>query len=128
MIKVSVKKQSGYPVSSRKIKEHLKSILSSKGIVSDAEVSVVFVGKAKMLEVGKKYLKDKNLHNVLSFTEEEVPSGFVFPPDGIIRLGEIIVCFPLAVEEAGRENKTIEERVLELVEHGAMHLMGVHHE
>lgn len=127
MIHVSVTKQSNYPVGASAIKKKLAGFLVKKGIVSDAEVSVAIVGEAKMLDTGKKYLKDKKLHNVLSFTPAEV-KGFVYPPDGILHLGEIIVCYPQAVREAKEENVLIDERVYELVEHGALHLLGIHHE
>jgi probable rRNA maturation factor len=126
MIKVRVKKQSNYPISSKKIREVLKDFLASHGIVSDAEVSVALVGEEKMLEIGKKFLKDKEIHNVLSFTSDE--AGFVYPPDGKIHLGEIVVCYPKVFEEAKKEGKLIEEKVIELVSHGALHLLGIHHD
>ena len=128
MIKVRVKKQSNYPISSTKIRKNLKNFLAGHGIVSNAEVSVALVGENKMLEVGKKYLKDKSLHNVLSFTADEVDPKFVYPPDGVIHLGEIIVCYSVAFEEAKNENKLIEEKIMELIEHGALHLLGIHHD
>jgi len=136
MIKVDIVKQSNYPVSSPKLKKKLREFLASKGIVSDAEVSVAIVGEKKMLEVGRKYLRDKVLHNVLSFTPDEaryqtVPGEtkekFVYPNDKLIHLGEIIVCFPKALGEAKEEGKLIEERIYELIEHGANHLLGFHH-
>lgn len=126
MVKVSVTKQSNYPVSSTVIKKKLADFLVKKGIVSDAEVSVAVIGEKKMLEVARKYLKDGKLHNVLSFTPAEV-KGFVYPPDGKLHLGEIIVCYPVAVAEAKEENVLIDERVYKLVEHGALHLLGIHH-
>jgi len=134
MIKVSVIKQSNYPVSVTVIKKKLSAFLQKKGIVSDAEISVTIVGEKKMMNIGTKYLKDKKLHNVLSFTpgEERFVYGkaasFAYPPDGIIHLGEIIVCYPKAVEESKGENVLIDEKVYELIEHGAMHLLGIHHE
>ena len=128
MIKVSVTKQSNYPVKVSVIKKKLAEFLAKNGIVSDAEVTVAIVGGKKMLEIGGKYLKDKKLHNVLSFVPNEVKGGFIYPPDGQIHLGEIIICYPLAVKEAGEENVLIDERVCELVEHGALHLLGIHHE
>jgi probable rRNA maturation factor len=127
MIKVFITKQSNYPVKSTTIKKKLAAFFEKSGIVSDAEVSVAIVGEKKMLEIGKKYLKDDKLHNVLSFTPTETKKGFVFPPDGIIHLGEIVICYPLAVKESGEENVLVDERVSELAEHGAMHLMGIHH-
>jgi probable rRNA maturation factor len=127
MIKVSVTKQSNYPVKSAVIKKKLAAFFTKNGIVSDADVSVAIVGEKKMMEVGNKFLKDKKLHNVLSFVTGEVKGGFVYPPGSIIHLGEIIVCYPQAVREAVAENVLIDERVYELIEHGALHLMGIHH-
>ncbi len=128
MIKVFVTKQSNYPVRVLDIKKKLVVFLAKNGIVSDAEVTVAIIGEKKMSEIGNKYLKDKKLHNVLSFVPNEVKGGFVYPPDGRIHLGEIIICYPLAVKEAEEENVLIDERVYELVEHGALHLLGIHHE
>ena len=134
MIKVSVTKQSNYPVKVSVIKKKLAGFLAKNGIVSDAEVNVAIIGEKKMLEIGGKYLKGKKLHNVLSFVpgEERFVYGkaasFAYPPDGKIHLGEIVVCYPLAVKEAGEENVLIDKRVYELIEHGATHLLGMHHE
>lgn len=127
MVKVSVVKQSNYPVGTAMIKKKLADFLVKNGIVSDAEVSVALVGEKKMTEVVSKYMKDRKLHNVLSFTPGEV-GNFVYPPDGKIHLGEIIVCYPVALREAKQTNSLIDDRVYELVEHGANHLLGIHHE
>jgi probable rRNA maturation factor len=127
MVKVSVSKQSNYPVGANVVKKRLSLFLQKQGIVSPAEVSVAIVGEKKMMEIGNKYLKDKKLLNVLSFTPNEAKEKFVFPPDGIIHLGEIVVCYPLAVKESGEENVLINDRICKLVEHGALHLLGIHH-
>lgn len=128
MIKVQISKQSNYPVSVPVIKKKLAEFLAGQGIVSDAEVSIAVVGERRMMELGAQYLKDKELHNVLSFTPSEVKGNFVYPPDSVIHLGEIIVCYPKAVDEANASGKLINERIYELIEHGALHLLGVHHE
>lgn len=127
MVKVLVSKQSNYPVKIPVIKKKLAAFFAAHGIVSDAEVSVAIVGEKKMMEIGDKFLKDKKLHNVLSFVPEEERGGFVYPPGEPINLGEIIVCYPLAVKEAVAENVLIDERIYELIEHGGLHLMGIHH-
>lgn len=126
MIKVLVTKQSNYPIKSASLKKKLAAFLNKKGIVSDAEVSIAIVGQKKMMEVGNRYLKDNKLHNVFSFTPTEV-KGFVYPPDGKIYLGEIMICYPKAVQEASSDNQLVDEHVYELVEHGALHLLGIHH-
>lgn len=129
MIKVRVFKQSAYPVSSPKIKRILRSFLRKNGIVSDVEVSVALVGEKKMYSLAEKYLKEKRvLHNVLSFPAKENIGEFKYPLSKVVDLGEIVVCFPKARSEAGLEGKLTEEKVVELIEHGALHLLGIHHE
>lgn len=128
MITVNVSKQSNFPVKSSLIKKRLREFLVKEGIVSDCVVSVAVVGESKMLETGKKHLKDKILHNVLSFTESEIKGSFMYPPDGKIYLGEIILCYPKVLEEAREEGILIDEKAGELIEHGALHLLGKHHE
>lgn len=129
MIKVNVKKQSNYPSNVKKIKTALISFFQKNGIVSNAEVSVAIVGKEKMQELGRQYLGEdgKTVHNVLSFTPDEEKGEFVNPPDGILHLGEIVICYPKVLEEAKHEEVLIDEKIIELCEHGATHLMGIHH-
>ena len=128
MITVNVSKQSNYPVKSSLIKKRLREFLTKEGIVSDCVVSVAIVGKVKMLEVSKKHLKDGIIHNVLSFTESELKGNFIYTPDGKIYLGDIIICYPKVLEEAKEEEVLIDKKTCELVEHGALHLLGKHHE
>lgn len=128
MIKINLQKQSSYPVRARKLKKTLQDFFVARGIVSEAEVSVAIVGEKKMQELSRKYLKDKGKHSVLSFTPEETKGRFVFPPDGVIHLGEIVICYPDVVDEARKKGRLIDEVVGELAKHSALHLMGIHHE
>lgn len=129
MIKVYVKKQSYFGVNTSNLKKKLKDFLEKEGIVSDSVVSVSIVGEKKMRELSKKFLGEQDsVHNVLSFVESEATGDFVYPPGDIIRLGEIVICYPKVVEEAQDEGKMIDKKVVELAEHGALHLLGKHHE
>ncbi len=128
MITVLVSKQSNYPVSALKIKKELIGFLQEQGVQSDAQVSVALVSEKTMLDVSKKYLKDDLLHDVLSFPRMEVQGEFIDSSDGILRLGEILVCYNMAYEEAKEDNMPIEQKVIELIKHGALHLLGIHHE
>ena len=129
MIKILVNKQSNYPVNSPSLKKKLKTYFEKQGIVSDSLASVSIVGKKKMIALAKQYLNEDNvLHNVLSFRERETKKEFVYPPGDVIYLGEIVISFDKAAEEANKENKLIDDKIHELAEHGAGHLMGIHHE
>ncbi len=127
MVKINVSKQSSYPISGVAVRKYLQDFFKENGIVSSAECHVSFVGEEKMKDLGKRYYKkDNRIHNVFSFVESEVPE-WKHPKD-IMYLGEIVVCFPVVLKEAKAEGKLIEEKVLELVGHSALHLLGIHHE
>lgn len=128
MISVIVKKQSNYPVNTSDIKKCLATLLEQSGIVSNTKVSVAIVGEKEMLDISNKYLKDNKVHNVLSFTYSEVADKFIFPPDNSTHLGEIVVCYPKAKNQAKAEGKSVKKKIQELVEHGALHLIGIHHD
>lgn len=129
IIKVYINKQSNFAIGTPKIKTALIDLLLKEGIVSKSDVSVSVVGKAKMLSLAKKYLNEKDvLHNVLSFPFAEAKGTFIEPPDNVNHLGEIVICYPKVVEEAQKEGKLIDDKVVELVNHGALHLLGKHHD
>lgn len=128
MIKVYVAKTGQYPIKATKVKTFLREFFKKQGIVSDAFVSVAFVGEGKMRQIGKSYYPgDSKVHNVFSFVESEA-KGFVNPKGIGINLGEIVICYPVVVKEAVKEGKLVDKKILELVEHAGQHLMGNHHE
>jgi ssRNA-specific RNase YbeY (16S rRNA maturation enzyme) len=106
MVKINISKQSNYAISGVTVRKFLQDFFKKNGIVSEAECHVSFVGEVKMKALGKKYYKDSRLHNVFSFVESEVV-GFKNQSD-VMQLGEIVVCFPVVVNEAKKENKLIE--------------------
>lgn len=129
MISVLFSCPSRYPVSSRRIKDAVVSFLSKK-MTSDTEVSVTIIGDRRMKELNSAYRQKEYATDVLSFPQND-PSQpmapFVDVPDGVIRLGDVVVSYPTAVREATEEQKTVEEKIIELVEHGLTHLLGIHH-
>jgi len=131
MITISVSNTGKFPVSAQTVKEVVKNVFLENGIKSNAEASVAIVGEAKMLEFAIEHLGESvaeaHEHPVLSFPTSEIEGKFVFPPDKIIHLGEIVVSYPKAVEEAKKTNKLVEDVVCDLAAHGALHLIGIHH-
>lgn len=129
MISVNVKKQSNYPIDTPLLKKRLSEFLKKNGIVSDTRVSVAIVGENKMKDLAKTYRKESpaTVHNVLTFPYIELKEKFIYP-DETIRLGEIVLCYPKVEEEAKKEGKLIDEKAGELVEHGALHLLGIHYD
>ena len=128
MIYVSVTKETNFPISIAKTKDSVKKTLLANGIVSDCEVAVALVRRGRMQKYVDKYYSDGTDHPVLSFPSSEIEGRFIFPDDGKMHLGEIIVSYDWCVEEASRVGKLVEQVVLEMAKHGTLHLLGIHHD
>lgn len=138
MVNVLISADSKFPISRPKIKAAVESVLRQKRIASDVEVSVLVCGTRKSRELAKKYLASDEPHNVISFplVDEMGKSysptgrsvlGFVEYQSGVLVLGDIVVCYPLAQEEANEDNVLVDTKIDELVSHGMLHLLGEHH-
>lgn len=139
MVNVLVSADSRFPISRPHIKQAVEELLLAKRISSDVEVSVLVCGTRKSQELAKKFLNDDEPHNVLSFplADEGVKlasptgrsaKGFVEYQNGLLVLGDIVVCYPLAQQEANADNMMVNDKINELVQHGLLHLLGEHHE
>jgi len=83
-----------------------------------------------MQQLNRTYRKIDATTDVLSFPQHDQSQSmapFVDVPDGVLRLGDVVVSYPQAVVEATEENKLVEDKIVELIEHGINHLLGIHH-
>lgn len=130
MITVLLKTESHFPVDVVAIKDAVTKSLELR-VQSDTEVSISIVGDRRMKKLNTIYRKIETTTDVLSFPQNDPSQSmapFVLPPDGMIRLGDIVVSYPQAVVEAGEENMLVLDKIIELVLHGLEHLLGNHHE
>ncbi|MBI2620990.1 rRNA maturation RNase YbeY [candidate division WWE3 bacterium] len=85
-------------------------------------ISVSIIGDSQMRSLNKKYLKKDRPTDVLSFNMDEKLGG------GEFYLGDVIVNKDQAKRQAKEYGNSFEEEVAQLVAHGVLHLLGVHHE
>lgn len=122
MISVLISSESRYRVNRKSIRELVQTLLGQAGL-DDIEVSILVVGTRKIRDLNRHFRQVDEPTDVLSFPQEGGRG-----PDGILRVGDIIVCFPYAVGEAVKENKLVDVKINELVGHGLRHLLGEHHD
>jgi probable rRNA maturation factor len=130
MIRVLFQTESHFPVSRKKVKDAVIQALKGQ-IHRSAEVSISVVGDRRMRDLNNKFRSLDKTTDVLSFGLNE-PNGksddqFIEAPDDILRLGDIVVSYPQALEEARRDNKLVDDQIVLLVLHGLDHLLGKHH-
>ena len=125
MITVLFQTESHFPVDRKIIKNAIEKALIGQ-VHRDTEVSMSIVGDRRKRELNKKYRKLDKTTDVLSFGLNE-GDAFVESPDDVLRLGDIVVSYPQAVDEAREENKMVIDQIVLLVLHGLDHLLGKHH-
>mgnify|MGYP001593604484 FL=1 len=118
--------ESRYKVNRKRIRTALSNLLSEQGVNSPVEVSVAVVGDRKMRELSKKYKGEDKTRNILSFSLTEGEKMTV--PAGVLRLGDIVISYPVLITEASRDEVLVDDKIDELVVHGMTHLLGLHHE
>lgn len=123
MITIDIFSESRYSINREAIKKMLIACLENNNVTSDVDLSVSFVGERKMKILHKKYMETEESTDVLSFPLEGVEY-----PDNILHLGDIVVCYPVAVRQAGENNRMVDDEINFLIDHGCKHLLGIHHE
>lgn len=74
-----------------------------------------------MRELNSRYRGLDKTTDVLSF-----PMDTVTPENGL--LGDIVICMPVAVLQAGEYATSLHEELMRLLVHGLLHLVGYDHE
>ncbi len=130
MINILIRAESRYPISRNTIKEVVEKVLIEKKVKGKLELSINIVGDRFMRAMNRKYRNLDNTTDVLAFplSETRKDTFFVDPPDDVLRLGDVMISYPQAVVDASEEEKMVDQKVAELVEHGLLHLLGYHHE
>lgn len=94
------------------------------GMASNCELSLVFVDDEEIAEINESYLGHVGPTNVISFAMQEGE----LPPDlKDVLLGDIIISTDTAAREATEGGITTDERILQLMLHGILHLCGYEH-
>lgn len=130
MITINILADAKYPFDREILRKHLTKVLAKYRLTDNIEVDIQVVGKRKISQLHKIYMNLAGPTDVLSFpiNDPQDDRPFLSSPDGILRLGDIVVCYSVAVEEALEKQCKLDDQIKFLAEHGLMHLLGYHHE
>ena len=136
MINIIVSSDPRYKVNKDAIKLTVVNVLQRHRIAGRIELGINIVGDRKMHELNRKYRGIDQTTDILSFALEDpnptslqhIPRvGFVAAPDRVLRLGDIVISYPQALEDASMDGISVDEEIRNLVEHGMNHLLGIYH-
>ncbi len=109
-------------------KEIIRGAIKKLGFSGrNVELSISLVGESRIKALNKKYLGKNRATDVLSFPISGKVS--IKPVDnGIIALGDIFICLPVAKKCALKEGTGLSSKLILLAVHGLLHLLGYDHE
>ena len=108
-----------------------QTVLKAEGVAPPYEVSLVFTESETVKQLNRDYRGVDEPTDVLAFymlPQKEADDSFALPPDGVTRLGEVIISYPQAAEQAKEQGHSPERELALLVIHGILHLLGYDHE
>ncbi len=90
----------------------------------EAELSILIVDDPQIAELNRQYLQREGPTNVIAFPMQEGEFPMLSPD----LLGDVVVSVDTAEREASGAGMRLEDRFLELLIHGILHLLGYDHE
>lgn len=110
------------------LRQAVSVAFESAGRVQQGELTIVITDDEKIAELNRIYRGVDAPTDVLAFSHADkagVPLPFEGSPD---YLGDIVISYPRAAEQASAYGHPTEEELLLLVIHGTLHLLGYDHE
>jgi len=106
-------------------REGVASAAMEREGLPSAELSVLITDDETVRELNREYAGDDTPTDVLAFSLRE---GEEFAsPDGVLRLGEVIISYPTARRQAADAGIPVEREIEHLLVHGVLHLLGYDH-
>ena len=108
-----------------------RQVLKAEEVAPPYEVSLVFTDSETVKQLNRDYRGVDKPTDVLAFymlPQKGADSSFALPPDGVTRLGEVIISYPQAVAQAREQGHSPQRELALLAIHGILHLLSYDHE
>lgn len=111
------------------LRKLVERVLVAEGLQGKFEISLLITDDRTIQELNATYRGIDQPTDVLSFPllEKRRRRRFVVPPGDMIHLGDVVVSYPRAVEQAAQYGHSVERELGYLIVHGVLHLLGYDH-
>ncbi|MBN2256666.1 MAG: rRNA maturation RNase YbeY [Anaerolineaceae bacterium] len=122
MIHIQVEKEYWSNVKTAELRMAAKTACSIAGLPTDKELTIVITDDDQVRELNAEFRQNNETTDVLSF-----PSNETDPDTGKSYLGDIIISYPRACQQATKAGHTCMNELVLLVIHGILHLANHDH-
>jgi len=109
----------------------VRDTLQAENVFPPYEVGLILSDQETVHAMNRRYRSVDAPTDVIAFYTEAPPGtaeAFVLPDDGVRRLGDLVISYPQAVEQAREQGHSTRHELTLLVIHGVLHLLGYDHE
>jgi len=106
----------------------VQAAFSAAGRVCSGELTIVITGEEQVQRLNRDYRGVDAPTDVLAFGEVHDSDAFVRVPGDAPYLGDVVISYPRAVEQAAEYAHPVGDELAILVVHGVLHLLGYDHE
>ncbi len=130
-VSISVNEEFQGLVDEEQMRKIAQAVLKAEGVSEPYQVSLVFTDSRTVRELNRDFRGLDEPTDVLAFymlPRKGTDQFFAHPPDGITRLGEVVISYPKTKEQAKEQRHSTERELTLLVIHGILHLLDYDHE
>ena len=109
--------------------------LAAEGVAGAVEITLVITDDDEIRALNDAHRGIDEPTDVLSFPLEDSPlvgtgavPDFITPPEVVRHLGDVVISYPRAEEQAREYGHSIRRELAYLMVHGCLHLLGYDHE
>jgi len=113
------------PIRESVLRHAAEAVLAHLKVDAPVEATLVITDDAQVRGLNRQFRGIDAPTDILSFPAEEHSPGL---PTGTRYLGDMILAFPYAVEQARREGHPLDDSLSLLVVHSLLHLLGYNHD
>ena len=111
------------PATARRAQLYIKTVrlaFATARKTANGEISLIFVGRAKMLQINRQYLGHDYDTDVITF-QHDIPPGL---PSAGLPIGDIFISAWMVRRQARELGHSASVEAATLTSHGALHLLG----
>jgi len=106
----------------------VRAAFAAAGRACSGELTIAVTGEEQVRRLNRDYRGVDAPTDVLAFGEMRDRDAFVTPPGDVLYLGDVVISYPRAVEQAAEYVHPLDDELVILVIHGVLHLLGYDHE
>ncbi len=127
-VALQVSPQFGAHLRPELLERAVRAAFSAAGRTCSGELTVVITDDKRVQTLNRDYRGVDAPTDVLAFGEVDDRGAFVAAPDAMPYLGDIVISYPRAVEQAAEYAHPVDDELCTLLIHGVLHLLGYDHE